>query len=65
MLKPLVKEASKKASIEKLIGDGGYDSKDNFQTLDDMKIEPVIKVRSNSVATENASPEQFSQRAAI
>jgi len=62
MLKPLVKEASKKASIEKLIGDGGYDSKDNFQTLDDMKIEPVIKVRSNSVATGECKPRNNSVR---
>src|SRR5487761_173176 len=51
MMKRLVEEASKNARIEKLIGDGGYDSKDNFQTLSDMKIEPVIKVRSNSVVT--------------
>ena len=46
MMKPLMEEASKTAKIEKLIGDGGYDSKDNFQTLSDMKIEPVIKVRA-------------------
>src|SRR5487761_1527318 len=51
MMKRLVEEASKNARIEKLIGDGGYDSKDNFQTLHDMKIEPVIKVRNNSVVT--------------
>ncbi|MGI0085232.1 MAG: transposase, partial [Nitrososphaerales archaeon] len=51
MMRSLVEEASKKARIEELIGDGGYDSKDNFQTLSDMKIERVIKVRSNSVAT--------------
>jgi IS5 family transposase len=56
MMKPLVEEASRKASIKKLIGDGGYDSKDNFQTLDDMKIEPVIKVRSNSVVSGECIP---------
>ncbi len=51
MMKPLVEEASSRTKIKKLIGDGGYDSKDNFQTLHDMKIEPVIKVRSNSIVT--------------
>jgi transposase len=56
MLKPLLNEASKRAQIEKLIGDGGYDSKDSFQTLDDMGIEPVIRVRSNSVATGDCIP---------
>ena len=33
------------------IGDCGHDLKDNFRTLDYMKIQPLIKVRSNSVAT--------------
>jgi hypothetical protein len=62
MLKPLVEEASKKASIEKLIGDGGYDSRDNFRTLHDMKIETVIKVRSNSIATRECIPRNNSVR---
>ena len=62
MLKPLVEEASKKARIEKLIGDGGYDSKDDFQTLSDMKIEPVIKVRSNSVVSGECIPRDSSVR---
>ncbi|MHB2036437.1 MAG: IS5 family transposase [Nitrososphaerales archaeon] len=56
MLEPLVKEASKKASIRKLIGDGGYDSKDNFKMLFDRGIESVIKVRSNSFATGKCIP---------
>ena len=56
VMKPLVEEASKKANIRKPLGDGGYDSKDNFQTLSDTKIEPVIKVRSNSVITGECIP---------
>jgi hypothetical protein len=39
MLKPLLKEASSRARVEKLIGDGGYDSKDNFQMLHDAGID--------------------------
>ena len=56
MMESLVEEASLRASIKKLLGDGGYDSKDNFQTLHDMKIEPVIKVRSNSVVSGKCIP---------
>ena len=56
MMKPLVEEASKKAKIERLVGDRGYDSRENFQTLSDMKIEPVIKVRSNSVVSGKCVP---------
>ena len=65
MMKPLVEEASRKAKIKKLIGDGGYDSKDNFQTLSDMKIEPVIKVRSNSVVSGKCIPRDISVREQI
>ncbi len=38
MLKQLVEEAASNAHIVKAIADGGYDSKDNFQTLDSMRI---------------------------
>ena len=62
MLKPLVEDVSKKARIEKLIGDGGYDSKDNFQLLHDKGIEPVIKVRSNSIPTGYCIPRNDSVR---
>jgi len=48
MLKPLVEEASKKGKISKTIGDGAYDTKNNFRYLDARKIEPVIKVRKNA-----------------
>ena len=48
MLKPLVEEASSKANVEKAIGDGAFDTKENFRYLDEKGIEPVIKVRKNS-----------------
>lgn len=62
MLKPLVKDASSRASVGKLIGDGAYDSKANFQMLHDRGIEPVIKVRSNSVITGGCVPRNRSVR---
>lgn len=49
MLKPLVEEASSRADVVGAIGDGSYDSRENFRYLDDSEIEPVIKVRANSV----------------
>ncbi|MCL4436016.1 MAG: IS5 family transposase [Thaumarchaeota archaeon] len=48
MLKPLLDEASSKVKVVKAVADGAYDSKDNFRYLDNLKIEPVIKVRRNS-----------------
>lgn len=47
-LKPLVEEASSKADVKKVLGDGAYDSRENFRFLDHRGIEPAIKVRKNS-----------------
>jgi hypothetical protein len=49
VLKPLVKEALKAVHIEKALADGAYDSRVNFQFLSNNNIEPVIKVRKNSL----------------
>ena len=49
MLKPLVKEALKIAPVEKALADGAYDSRASFQFLSNNGIEPVIRVRKNSV----------------
>jgi transposase len=55
MLKPLTRQAvllitssSSCTTINRVVGDGAYDSKDNFRYLDRMGIEPVIRVRKNS-----------------
>jgi hypothetical protein len=48
MLQPLVEEASAKAKIAKVMGDGAYDTKRNFRYLDANGIEPIIKVRRNA-----------------
>ena len=53
MLKELIDNVSKRCIIKKVLADGGYDSKDNFRHLNEMKIIPVIKVRRNSSITNN------------
>ena len=47
-LRKLVREASQKAKVNKVLADGAYDSKRNFKYLADRQIEPCIKVRKNS-----------------
>jgi transposase len=54
MLKELINDVSKRYSIKKVLADGGYDSKNNFRHLEEMKIIPVIKVRKNSSVKNNA-----------
>ncbi len=51
MLKEIVNDVSKNYNIKKVLADWGYDSKDNFRYLDELKIiiiPPAIKVRKNS-----------------
>jgi hypothetical protein len=36
--------------VKRVLADGAYDSRDNFQFLHDGNIEPGIKVRKNSSA---------------
>jgi len=50
MLKSLVRDASINAqtNIKRVLADGAYDSRDNFQFLHDNNIDPAIKVRKNS-----------------
>ncbi len=38
--------------VKGLLGDGAYDSYDNFDMLDDMGIKPIIKIRKNAITTE-------------
>ncbi len=45
---PLVKEVSKKTKIKKAYADTAYDSRKNFNVLDEKGIEPAIKVRKNA-----------------
>ena len=40
-------------TINRVIGDGAYDSKDNFRYLDIIGIEPVVRIRKNSSTRAN------------
>jgi len=40
---------NKDVKIESVLGDGSYDSNENFKYLQKNKIKPVIKVRKNSI----------------
>jgi predicted urease superfamily metal-dependent hydrolase len=48
MLKKIVDNASKNNDVKRILADGTYDSKKNFQYLYDNSIEAAIKVRKNS-----------------
>jgi len=47
-LKPLVKKARRKVKVKRVLGDGGYDTHDNFKFLAACGIEAGIKVREDS-----------------
>jgi hypothetical protein len=47
MLKPLVEKASSKTEVSKAIGDGVFDSRENFRFLTERGIRPIIKVGRN------------------
>ncbi|MCL0039112.1 IS5 family transposase [Dehalococcoidia bacterium] len=47
-LVPLVKGAQRKVKVKRVLGDGGYDTHDNFKFLAACGIEPGIKVREDS-----------------
>lgn len=47
-LKPLVRKAKRKARVKKVLGDGGYDTHDNFKFLAASGIEAALKVREDS-----------------
>jgi hypothetical protein len=53
---PLVKEASKRNKVKKIYGDGMYDARRNFNLLDELEIEPAIKIRKNARTLSRGSP---------
>ncbi len=53
--KPLVKEAAKRCTIRRVLGDGAYDAKANFNFLAQRGIEAAIRVRSSSVPRSRGS----------
>jgi hypothetical protein len=48
MLGRLVKGSAALADVKRVIGDGAYDSKNNFRFISEMGIEALIRVRKNS-----------------
>lgn len=51
MLKSLIRDTAinvQQTNIKRVLADGAYDSRDNFQFLHDNDIDPAIKVRKNS-----------------
>ena len=48
-LEGLVEESSRRVDVKGVIGDGAYDSRRNFNLLDERGIEPIIRVRRNAV----------------
>ncbi len=53
-LKRLVNRAKENGvRVRRVLGDGAYDTKDDFKFLSDNQIKPVIRVRSNSVPKSN------------
>ena len=53
VMKKLVDHASENNDIKRVLADGAYDSKNNFQYLSDNNIEAAIKVRKNSSGRSN------------
>lgn len=48
-VKPMLKRVSKHHKVEKVFGDGLYDTNKNFDELKKRKIKPAIKIRKNAV----------------
>ena len=48
----LVDDSRENRNVKKVLGDGAYDSKDNFNKLNKLKIEPGIEVRKNWIWNE-------------
>jgi hypothetical protein len=53
---PMVREVAKKAKVRKAYADGAYDSRRNFNLLDELRIEPAIKVKRGSSVKPHGSP---------
>ncbi len=54
-LKRLVNRAEKKVRVRRVLADGAYDSRVNFNFLSNKHVKPVIRVRSNSVPKSRGS----------
>jgi len=48
-LKRLIKKAREKVRVKRVLADGAYDSRENFNFLSENHVKPIIRVRSNSI----------------
>jgi len=53
---PMVKEVAGKRKIARAYGDSAYDNRRDFNLLDELEIEPAIKVRRNASTLARGSP---------
>ena len=53
---PLVKEVSKKRKVAKAYADAAYDSRRNFNALDEIHAEPAIKLKKGATTRSHWSP---------
>jgi Transposase DDE domain. len=56
VLRRLVRGAMKSVKVRRVLADGAYDSRENFNFLSQSGIKPVIRVRVNSVARSMGCP---------
>jgi hypothetical protein len=60
--KPIMEEASSKARVEKAIGDGAYDSEENFNYLAEKGVQACIRVRRSSKPRDGDTPREVAVR---
>jgi hypothetical protein len=53
---PMVKEVARKRRVAKVYADAAYDSRSNFNLLDEIGAEPAIKLRKNASLKSMGSP---------
>src|SRR3972149_330956 len=58
-LKRLVNRAKKNVRVKRVLGDGAYDSRGNFNLLSQREIKPIIRVRRNSTVKSKGCTASF------
>ena len=58
-LKRLVNKAKKNVRVKRVLGDGAYDSRSNFNFLSQREIKPIIRVRRNSTVKSKGCTASF------
>ena len=53
---PIIKEVARKRRVAKVFANGAYDSRENFNLLQDYGIEPAIRLKRGSSTLAHGSP---------